>query len=87
MRDAPGGLVICHPVARPPLRAALGVSQAVCACSSCLREAKEKNRESWYMAYIMDTNEEERAKVSQAALLRRRVCRDCSAAGVHRPCC
>ena len=27
------------------------------------REAKEKNRESWYMAYIMDTNEEERAKV------------------------
>ena len=23
---------------------------------------KEKNRESWYMAYIMDTNEEERAK-------------------------
>jgi len=26
------------------------------------REAKEKNRESWYMAYIMDTSEEERAK-------------------------
>ncbi len=26
------------------------------------REAKDKNRESWYMAYIMDTNEEERAK-------------------------
>ncbi|MEW5299290.1 MAG: hypothetical protein WDW36_002320 [Sanguina aurantia] len=26
------------------------------------REAKEKNREGWYMAYIMDTNEEERAK-------------------------
>uniref|UniRef100_A0A061S9M0 G1 to S phase transition protein n=1 Tax=Tetraselmis sp. GSL018 TaxID=582737 RepID=A0A061S9M0_9CHLO len=26
------------------------------------REAKEKNRESWYMAYIMDTNEEERMK-------------------------
>lgn len=26
------------------------------------REAKEKNRESWYMAYIMDTNEEERTK-------------------------
>ncbi|KAH0469920.1 hypothetical protein IEQ34_001478 [Dendrobium chrysotoxum] len=26
------------------------------------REAKEKNRESWYMAYIMDTNEEERIK-------------------------
>lgn len=27
------------------------------------REAKEKNREGWYMAYIMDTNEEERVKV------------------------
>jgi len=27
------------------------------------REAKEKNRDSWYYAYIMDTNEEERAKV------------------------
>lgn len=26
------------------------------------KEAKEKHRESWYMAYIMDTNEEERAK-------------------------
>mmetsp|Transcript_3206 Transcript_3206/g.4840 ORF Transcript_3206/g.4840 Transcript_3206/m.4840 type:complete len:600 (-) Transcript_3206:177-1976(-) len=26
------------------------------------REAKEKNRESWYLAFIMDTNEEERAK-------------------------
>ncbi|KAI0494519.1 hypothetical protein KFK09_024657 [Dendrobium nobile] len=26
------------------------------------KEAKEKNRESWYMAYIMDTNEEERIK-------------------------
>ena len=26
------------------------------------KDAKEKNRESWYMAYIMDTNEEERAK-------------------------
>ncbi|GBG87452.1 hypothetical protein CBR_g45510 [Chara braunii] len=26
------------------------------------REAKDKSRESWYMAYIMDTNEEERAK-------------------------
>lgn len=33
------------------------------ACISLLcREAKDKNRESWYMAYIMDTNEEERAK-------------------------
>ena len=26
------------------------------------REAKERGRDSWYMAYIMDTNEEERAK-------------------------
>lgn len=26
------------------------------------KEAKEKNRESWYLAYIMDTNEEERNK-------------------------
>ena len=26
------------------------------------REAKEKNRESWYLAYIMDTNEEERSR-------------------------
>lgn len=26
------------------------------------KEAKDKNRESWYMAYIMDTNEEERLK-------------------------
>ncbi|KAK1282195.1 Elongation factor 1-alpha C [Acorus calamus] len=26
------------------------------------REAKDKSRESWYMAYIMDTNEEEREK-------------------------
>lgn len=31
------------------------------------REAKDKNRESWYMAYIMDTNEEERAKVGPGA--------------------
>ncbi|CEO96004.1 Eukaryotic peptide chain release factor GTP-binding subunit [Plasmodiophora brassicae] len=26
------------------------------------KEAKDKNRESWYLAYIMDTNEEERIK-------------------------
>jgi len=26
------------------------------------KEAKEKSREGWYMAYIMDTNEEERSK-------------------------
>lgn len=31
------------------------------------REAKEKNRESWYMAYIMDTNEEERAKARRVS--------------------
>lgn len=27
------------------------------------REAKVRNRESWFLAYIMDTNDEERAKV------------------------
>ena len=26
------------------------------------KEAKDNNRESWYMAYVMDTNDEERAK-------------------------
>merc|ERR1711871_1422421 len=26
------------------------------------KEAKEKNRDSWFLAFIMDTNEEERAK-------------------------
>jgi peptide chain release factor subunit 3 len=26
------------------------------------KEAKENNRETWYMAYVMDTNDEERAK-------------------------
>jgi translation elongation factor EF-1alpha len=26
------------------------------------REAKEKNRESWYLSWAMDTNDEERAK-------------------------
>lgn len=26
------------------------------------REAKDRNRESWFLAFIMDTNEEERAK-------------------------
>ncbi len=26
------------------------------------KEAKEKGRDSWYIAFIMDTNEEERAK-------------------------
>jgi peptide chain release factor subunit 3 len=33
------------------------------------KEAKEKNRESWYMAYIMDTNEEERAKVCRGRVI------------------
>lgn len=27
-----------------------------------IREAKDRNRDSWYMAYIMDTNAEEREK-------------------------
>jgi peptide chain release factor subunit 3 len=26
------------------------------------REAKEKNRESWYLSWALDTNEEERAR-------------------------
>ncbi|CAK0863294.1 unnamed protein product, partial [Prorocentrum cordatum] len=26
------------------------------------KEAKDKNRDSWFLAYIMDTNEEEKAK-------------------------
>jgi peptide chain release factor subunit 3 len=26
------------------------------------REAKQRNRESWFLAFIMDTSEEERAK-------------------------
>lgn len=26
------------------------------------KEAKQRNRESWFLAYVMDTNEEERAK-------------------------
>jgi peptide chain release factor subunit 3 len=26
------------------------------------KEARENNRETWYMAYVMDTNDEERAK-------------------------
>lgn len=31
------------------------------------REAKEKNRESWFLAFVMDTNEEERQKVRLSA--------------------
>lgn len=27
------------------------------------REAKEKNRETWYLAWALDTNQEERNKV------------------------
>merc|ERR1719398_579023 len=27
-----------------------------------MKEAKDKNRESWFLAYIMDTSEEEKAK-------------------------
>ena len=33
------------------------------------REAKVRNRESWFLAYIMDTNEEERAKVSVLSIV------------------
>ena len=29
------------------------------------REAKEKNRETWYLAWALDTNQEERNKVTQ----------------------
>lgn len=32
------------------------------------REAKLRNRESWFLAYIMDTNDEERSKVCAAAV-------------------
>jgi hypothetical protein len=41
----------------------LGTNLGLCSntCSS-LQEAKDKNRETWYLAYIMDTNEEERNK-------------------------
>ena len=42
-------------------RRRLLASHAKVKTASC-REAKDKNRESWYMAYIMDTNEEERQK-------------------------
>jgi len=28
------------------------------------REAKEKNRETWYLSWALDTNQEERDKVS-----------------------
>ena len=28
------------------------------------REAKEKNRETWYLAWALDTNQEERNKVT-----------------------
>lgn len=39
------------------------------------REAKEKNRESWYLAYILDTNEEERAKVLSSLICRAKLSR------------
>ena len=29
------------------------------------REAKEKNRETWYLSWALDTNQEERDKVSK----------------------
>lgn len=31
------------------------------------REAKEKNRETWYLAWALDTNQEERNKVTTAS--------------------
>ncbi|GLT87716.1 hypothetical protein SLE2022_057820 [Rubroshorea leprosula] len=34
-----------------------------CTIQKYEKEAKDKSRESWYTAYIMDTNEEERIKV------------------------
>ena len=34
------------------------------------REAKDNNRGSWYLAYILDTNEEERAKGKTVELAR-----------------
>ena len=33
------------------------------------REAKEKNRETWYLSWALDTNQEERDKVSKKTWL------------------
>ena len=30
------------------------------------REAREKNRETWYLSWALDTNQEERDKVSES---------------------
>ena len=55
------------------------------------REAKEKNRESWYMAYIMDTNDEERAKGKTVEVGQPSACVSCCLLGVPVPvycgCC
>ena len=32
------------------------------------REAKEKNRETWYLSWALDTNQEERDKVCECVL-------------------
>jgi len=33
------------------------------------REAKQRNRESWFLAFIMDTSEEERSKGKTVSVL------------------
>lgn len=33
------------------------------------REAREKNRETWYLSWALDTNQEERDKVSGALII------------------
>lgn len=33
------------------------------------REAREKNRETWYLSWALDTNQEERDKVSSLGLV------------------
>lgn len=38
------------------------------------KEAKENNRASWFLAYVMDTNEEERAKVKKEKKKKTFVC-------------
>ena len=45
--------------AHPPIHK---LSAAWCRCGRYEKEAREKNRDSWFLAFIMDTNEEERAK-------------------------
>jgi hypothetical protein len=50
------------------------------------KEAKENNRETWYMAYVMDTNDEERAKGKTVEVGRAHFttdCKRCGAAKAH----